>query len=927
MPKLSLFAALNFSFLKNSKIYLFIVPVLVCLVVWSCSTKKDSSAGRMFHNTTAHYNGYFNAEELIKKGQKTIRSAHKEDYDKILPIFIYGDKETAQGTFADMEKAISKCEKVIARHTIKDDSKKTKKKPVFNKWIDENHMVIGKAYFYKQNYYKALDIFNYVNRKYKDPDTELRTSTWQARVYIAQQEYTKAVLSLARVEPKPNMDKDLMADYYLVLADAYLHQDKLEKAAENIQLAIQNIRKKRDKARPYFILAQIYQRLDKSDDAMSMYDMTIRSKPDYELEFQARINKALSYSRQGGSSAEIKKELFKMLKDDKNIDYRDQIYFALGDIAFEEQQRADAVAYYQESLKANVNNAKMKAKTFLRLADLYFDQRQYAEAQLFYDSTLTKVNETHDRYAEIKARAESLTDLIYNLNLIEMNDSILKICAMPEADRLKKAAELAEQLKKDAEIQKQKDLEAKEKAIKEANAGITGTFWAYNESLKTKGKKSFDDYWGGRPLKDNWRLQSKLAQNFGPGEEEITVAPEVTDPNAPTEDPYATASKEELLADLPCDDAAKLETMLKDAAEGYYNAGVIYKEKLEDEDNAINSWEQLIANLEESAFHPTAYYQLFRTWLYKEQQKGYKKNPFCGTCNSKHWGEEIKSKYPGTDWAMLVDNPEYLDVQDVKKKEENAKYQQVYTMYASRNYVTAKLACDTIISTQPENTLLCKYKLLRAVCVGYSDAPYGIKENYQRELNALAATCGGTDEGKRANELLRAMVEPPAKPGGEEQPQNGTPKPNGTEDPGAKPNDGGTTEDPNAKPADTASPFKFDPDAEHYFAVVLPVAGTDINKSKAAVTDFNGTMFTSSQLKVTNNLLNKDNHLILIKSFKILDDANAYTSAFESDGTKLTDINGKATHLFLISKQNYIALFKTKDLEGYMAFYLEHYMK
>jgi tetratricopeptide (TPR) repeat protein len=923
LPKLSLFAALIFEFLKNNRKYYLLYVLVISVITWSCSTKRDSAVGRMYHNTTAHYNGYFNAEELIKKGQNTIRAAHKEDYDQILPIFIYGDKESAKGTFADMEKAIGKCEKVIARHTIKDDSKKTKKRPVFNKWIDENHMVIGKAYFYKQNYYKALDIFNYVNRKYKDPETDLRTSTWQARVYIAQGEYTKAVLSLARIEPKPDMDKDLMADYYLVLADAYLHQNKLDKAAENLKLGIDNIRKKRDRARPYFILAQIYQRLEKSDDAMTMYEMTIRSKPVYELEFQARINKALSFSRQGGSSAEIKKQLFKMLKDDKNVNYRDQIYYALGDIAFEEQQRSDAIAFYEESLKANVDNPKMKAKTFLRLADLYFDQRQYAEAQLFYDSTLTKVTETHLRYAEIKARAESLTDLIYNLGLIEKNDSLLKICALPEAERQKKAEALAEQLKRNAEIQKQKDIEAKEKAIKEANAGITGTFWAYNESLKSKGKKNFDDYWGGRPLKDNWRLQSKLAQSFGPGEEDVTAGQESVDPNTPTEDPYATDSAEELLSGLPCDDASKLEGMLKDAAEGYYNAGVIYKERLEDEDNAINSWEQLITNLDESAFHPTAYYQLFRTWLFKEQQKGYKKNPFCGTCNSKHWGDEIKSKYPGTDWAMLVDNPEYLDMQDVKKSEENAKYQQVYNLYASRNYVTAKLACDTVISTQPENSLLCKYKLLRAVCVGYTDAPYGIKENYQRELNAIAATCGGTDEGKRANELLKTMVEPPAKPSGSEQTPDGTTNVETPQEPGGTSNEG----NPEGTPTEVSSPFKYDPDAEHYFAVVLPVAGTDINKSKSAVTDFNSNMFTSSQLKVTNNLLNKDNHLILIKSFKVLDDAKSYASTFEEDEAGLKDVNGKATHLFLISKQNYIALFKTKDLEGYMAFYQENYMK
>jgi len=909
---------------KFSSILRTFLLALVVLCLWACSNKKDSTVSRVYHNMTAHYNGYFNADELVAKGAKTITTAHKEDYDKILPVFIYGTEEQAKAAYPDMEKAIAKCEKVINKHTIKDDSNKGKKKPEFNKWIDENYMVVGRSYFYKRNYYKAADVFQYVNRKFKKPEVMVSTNSWLAKTYIQQEEYSKAVQALTRAEndvDKEEVSDDLKAEYHMVFADALLHQKKLEKAAEEMEKAISFIRKKKDKARPNYILAQIYQELNRSSDAMTSFENVIHSRPVYELEFYARINKALSYSRTGGSSEQIQKELLKMLKDDKNIDYRDQIYYALGDIAWEEQRRADAIDFYEKSISANTTNPRQKAKAFLRLADLYFDERQYANAQVYYDSTLTKIDADHERYNIIKTRAESLTELVASLNAITLFDSLTVICSMTPKDRDKKLQEISKQIAAQKEQQRIEDERRAELAKAAAAAdAVSGAFWCYNENLREKGKSNFSTEWGDRPLKDYWRLQSKLAEDFGPGEEVIENSPALDDSTATTaDDKYKAPTADELKAELPCDDDGKMKTIESSAAEGYYNAGVIYKEKLDDDDNAISTWEELIANMGDSDYHPTTYYQLFRTWLAKESTKGFVKNPFCESCNSKYWGDEIKSRYPGSDWAMLVDNPGYLDVQDMKNGKENEAYQLAYNMYAMRNYSESKVYCDSIIKTEPENHLLCKYKLLRAVCVGYSDAHYGVKENYQNELNALVQTCAGTEEATRAQQLLQAInqssseninteIRTDESTGSDNQIKVDT-----------------TAVNPDIEPTVDDGPFKFDPNAEHYFAIILPVKNSDVNKAKASVSDFNNLFFTSSQLKVTNNLLDKDNHLVLVKSFKKPEDSKNYMSAFRSDQDKLAEINSSGYRTFLISKQNYIALFKNKDLEFYVDFYMRNY--
>lgn len=895
---------------------------LILSGLWSCSNKKDGTSYRVYHNMTAHYNGYFNANELVAKGENTIRAAHKDDYDKLLPIFIYGTEEQAKATFPDMEKAIGKCEKVINKHTIKDDSKKAKKKPELNKWIDENYMVVGRAHFYKRNYYKAADVFSYVNRKFKKPEVNIVSNTWLARTYIQQEEYGKAVQALVKAENDAESEEvsdKLKADYHLVFADALIHQKKLEKAAEELEKGIGHIHRKKDRARPTFILAQVYQELKRSSDALTAYETVVHSHAPYELEFHARINKALSYSRTGGSSEQIQKELMKMLKDEKNFDYRDQIYYALGDIAWEEQRRTDAIYFYEQSIRNNTTNERQKAKAFLRLADLYFDERQYANAQKYYDSTLTTIQQDHERFMVIKARAESLTELVANLAAIELYDSLNVICALSPKDQEKKLAEIAKQLAAEKEQQRIEDERRAEQAKKAAEqSAVTGTFWCYNENLKQKGKANFDDTWGGRPLKDYWRLQSKLAESFEPGEEnEGAAVAESDSTSTQQDDKYKAPTADELKASLPCDNNSRMEEIKKSAAEGYYNAGVVYKEKLDDDDNAISTWEELLANMDDSDYHPTTYYQLFRTWMAKETSKGYVKNPFCSSCNSQYWGDEIKSRYPGSDWAMLVDNPGYLDIQDMKKGKENEAYQEAYGMYSSRNYAAAKTFCDSIISKEPDNHLLCKYKLLRAVCVGYSDAMFGVKQNYQNELTLLVQTCGGSEEANRAQELLNALMKgegtgdsTPVKPD-ESTGQNQT-----------QPQDSALVVN---NPVSEDGPYKYDANAEHYFAIILPVKNSDVNKAKTAVSDFNNLFFTSAQLKVTNNLLDKDNHLVLVKSFKKPEDSGNYVTAFQSDTDKLAEINNAGYRTFLISKQNYIALFKNKDLEQYMDFYMRYY--
>ncbi len=874
--------------------------LLSCIVagMFACTTTKDGFTYRVFHNTTARYNGYFYAKEAIKEGQANIVEAHVEDYDIILPVFIYGDETTAQASFAQMERAIEKSSLVIERHKMDVPKRSARKRdrPELNKWIDDNYLLIGQSYFFKRNFFKAEEMFLYVTRKYKEKDIQMKGTAWLARCYMETEQWTKAKNALLKAEQIKEVEDEVKADVHLVFADYYIRQADFEKAAEQLEKSLRYIKKKKDRARPTFILAQLMQEMNRSQDAITYYEAVLSLRPEYEMEFYARINQAMAYDRRGGNAEQIKEQLFKMLKDDKNIEYRDQIYYALAELELEDRNRETGIDYLLLSLDEPNGKPKQRTKSFLRLADLYLDDREYQDAQAYYDSTFKSISEEHPRYLDVKNKAESLTDLVENLILIEYEDSLQAICALSEEDKVKKLNSVIADMRAEL-VRQEEERQARMAALAAGGDNAAqGDFWPWNPQLKAIGKQNFDQYWGSRPLEDNWRRSNKLQQSFGEGEDIPEITEETTtdtgndiDSQLPTVD--------ELLSGLPCA-PAQIEESDQRIAEAFYNAGVVYKEKLDDVENAIERWEVLVTRYETSAVHPTAYYQLYRTYLYREQEEGYS-NPFCGTCNSPYWSNIILDKYPGSDWARLIQNPGYEDIAEIEKAEQHAAYEALYNRYNQRAYQEVILEASKVINEQPQNHFLCKYRILKAFAVGNMDAMTGSTASYLNELREVIKSCPDTEEAVLAQEVINNI--------------NGeVPAPVVEETPDA--------------PKEEEEIFDYDPSDRHYFAVIFPVeGGGDVNNIKALVSDFDSKYFKSNALKVSSNLLDRQNQIVLVKTFNKLDDAKNYYTTFLNNDNELKEINSGDYTLVLISKNNYVTLFKSKAVDAYASFFERYY--
>ncbi|KPK87266.1 MAG: hypothetical protein AMS27_02905 [Bacteroides sp. SM23_62_1] len=355
--------------------YLFAIIFLFGIIT-GCSTEKNTLVTRSFHNLTSHYNIFFNGTESYKKGLRRAREAYVDDYTQILPLFTYDDEGIAQSIAPEMDRAIQKSSKVITLHSItakpeyKNGPQTEKQKTFyarneFNKWVDENYLIMGKAYLFRHEYHLAIETFKFIITEYYYEDIIYETQMWLARAYNEIGEYKESEKILNQLTTSEKFPAKLHADLYATIADLYMKQEDYESAINPLANALDLVRKKETRIRYAFILGQLNQQVGNMEDASKYYGQVIKMNPPYEMSFNARINRASVFVEGAAKSREIKSELNKMLKDEKNKEYKDQIYYALGNIFYREGNIEEAIEYYKLSSASSVSNIQQKTKSCL----------------------------------------------------------------------------------------------------------------------------------------------------------------------------------------------------------------------------------------------------------------------------------------------------------------------------------------------------------------------------------------------------------------------------------------------------------------------------------------------------------------------------------------------------------------------------------
>ena len=497
---------------KSYTVFGIIAILLTITILASCSTKKNKWNRRVWHNMTSHYNVWWNGNESMKNGEKALREAAQDDYTKTLPVFNYGTKENALAQNSAMDRTIEKDAICIQKHSMRFNNKE------YVRWIDDAFIDMGKAHFYKQDYVPARRTFDYVSTQYANSSDRFTATLWLAKTYIATKQFEKAEAMLQALlvanDKNEKIPKYVRTNIDLVYADYYIAIGKEDEAVKYLRSSLLTAKGKYNKSRAMFILGQIYQHQNDKTRATEQYKNVIRKHPSYEMTFEAQMNLARCYD---ADTTTIMKMLNKMLKDTKNTDYKDRIYYAMADVALDNKNQKDGVKYLRKSVAASTSNNLQKIKSSLEAANILFSNSDYILSQAYFDTAVMTMNRDYPGYDSLLNLSVMLTDLVSNLTVYKTQDSLLRLADMDSVKRNAIIDKVIEEYKEEQKrIEEQKEIE-KQIAMNGGNekptSGIPeandGNWYFYNTATRARGMNEFKTKWGNRLLEDYWFISNK----------------------------------------------------------------------------------------------------------------------------------------------------------------------------------------------------------------------------------------------------------------------------------------------------------------------------------------------------------------------------------------------------------------------------------
>lgn len=858
--------------LRNS---LYIAIVTLAIYSVSCSSDRNTWTSKTYHNLTAHYNGYYYANEEITKIEESIRQSNADDYNKILRIFPTFDSSLAKGYQESVDEAVKMASIAIQRHPN-------------SKWVDDAYILVGKARLYSLDWGNAIQTFKYVNTKSKDPNAKHRAIISLIRTFTEHKEFGNAQAAIEYLL-KEKLNRSNRKAFYLEEAYYYQMREDYDKMVRCLALASPLLKKRDHRGRIYFIIGQVYQKLGFESEAFNFYKKCLSTNPEYEIDFYARLYMAqvaeISKSRDINTA---RKSFRRLLKDRKNKEFRDKIYYELGIFELKQKNLDEAIANLNKAVREG-NNKSIDGEAYLKLGEIYYDTlRDYELSQAYYDSAISALPKDFENYEAIKARQEILNEFVKNLKTIQWQDSLLAMANLDSATLRQRVDSVLAEKKRQEELankgkkKKQRnriDLSDSGNNLFDEGGGLSGSSdWYFgNPSAVSLGQAEFQRTWGDIALEDDWRRSQRMSLERTNTEETVETdslpAADVEDSQKEAVDP-AVAEFEKLRQQIPTTEAQKQEALGK-IEKAYFRVGDIYYFDLLEQENAMRYYKMLLDRFPQSEFKPEALYKLYL--LSKE------KDPAA----AEQYANILKKDFPYTTYAKILLNPDYLKESSETVEKQKALYKEAYENYQAGNYVAA-IALIRDGEAVGETIFNAKLALLNALIIGKT----GSVASYQVALENFIETNPDSDLIPYAQKLLSTVEEFQHK--------------------GGKPPEVGV--------------YKKQPQAIHYFVLVYKRTENG-DELAAALEAFNNANFKNLKLTTTNLVLDEENILTTVGELANEKVALDYLTVFNDKLPSLPGLQNHNFNKFVIANDNFNILYRTKGVNAYIEFFEKNYEK
>ncbi|GAB3959905.1 hypothetical protein GCM10028805_56870 [Spirosoma harenae] len=704
-------------FFRNS-LFLFIT-VLASLTggLISCSQYSTKPISKGYHNLTAHYNAYVIARDEIDQVEQFLFKKRQENYNQLLPILLPVDSMAIQPVKQQLDDAIKKASLIPERHQN-------------SKWLDNAYILIGKARLLKQDLPNAIEVFKYVNTKGTNEDDKHAALVGLMRSYVEASDYVNA-LNVAEYLRNQPLNKTNTRDFYLTKAYLHERQGEYPTAAGILEATFPALKKGESTARLHLIAGQLYDLSGQPAKAVDQYRQVLKSRPSYDQSFYANLYAIQSNGLTGDEKrmAQSTQTFEALLRDRKNEDLKDKIYFTMGLLEARRGHTDKAIQLYSQSIQSAGSANAQVPYTYLEIGKLYFEKKSdFLHAKAYYDSALALMPKQSPDYLTLLNRKKTLDEFVEYKTTIQTEDSLLNLAKLDAAALDKVLDRTIDQREKE---DKAKAALAQQIIDKATNGNISSVPGATNSNLQpterwvlynpvaiTQGRQEFSVKWGNRQLEDNWRRASKEASIAVAGvNSPVSGASPANslNPNAPLSQSDASASaagatglasgrkaqKDAMMAKIPFSKEAqvasnqRIETVL-------YKLGKLYKLQLNQPADAIPTFEQLLTRYPNTLQKPEVYYLLHLS----NEQLG----------KSSSWKEKLLAEFPNTSYARLTGR---TAAQTSDSEAQALKtYTAIYELYQANNPTEALARAETAMKSFSGSQLEDKLALLRVILVG-----------------------------------------------------------------------------------------------------------------------------------------------------------------------------------------------------------------
>ena len=689
--------------MKHRKWYIGLIAATIALAMVSCSTQKNTAQSRWWHSFNARYNTYFNGSQAFIEGNLEKEKGNKDNYTELIPLYTVGNKQSRDIGKGQFDRTIEKCEKAIHQHSIKakpewnSSKRKTAKdrewlgRREYNPFLWKAWLLLGKAQFQKGAFDEAAATFSYMSRLYHtQPLMNGLARAWLAKCYT-ELGWKYDAEDVIRNMSRDSMDFRAVKDWDYTYANYYIRLGDYQKAIPYLRKVIKHERRSIQRAREWFLMGQIQNLVGNREEAYRAFGKVIGCHPPYELEFNARI--AQTEVAASSDSRQMISKLRRMAASDNNAEYLDQVYYAIGNIHMTRRDTTEAIRAYEKGNRLSTRNGIEKGVLLLTLGNIYWEKEQFADAQRCYGEAIGLLDKERPDYEALSNRSKILDELVPYTNTIHLQDSLLALATMPEAERNKAIDRVIDALKKKEKEERDAQLEqeaaaaanASQAARADNNRAVTptmpsagnGQWYFYNPTAVSQGKATFQRQWGKRENIDNWqRINQTVISLKGdtPEDQQDQEDPETAmdqeRPLSPTDsiaaDPH---ERDYYLAQIPftTEQQAECHTLLQEAL---FRAGIILKDKMDHLRLSEQYLRRLTSDYPGYEHADEAWYHLYL--LYLRQGNHLQAN----NCIS-----HLKAEHPESEWTILLTDPYYAENAKFGEHIEDSLYAATYEAF------------------------------------------------------------------------------------------------------------------------------------------------------------------------------------------------------------------------------------------------------